>query len=161
MPEPIETKSYCQCGGCDRLLFEERIYSRVEPGPHNGGVGSKESAYFARPFAVRVLTRTKTTTLPADLGGDGIVQITEVAYACSSECLAIVFAMWRYDAKNLELRSLPRRVPPSAVGEDLVELMLGSSWPMPDYPSDEWIDALEREKEEGPYRRFRNGKRVT
>lgn len=136
-------ESYVKCGGCDRFLMEARTLAiRTDA----DGMKWATKQYLFRPWAARVLTRTRSDG-PGIMDDAGhVVKVTEVAHACCVACIEKVVATWSYDVKNVELRALPRdglvHVDLSTLdGRDVVLPVFGFRWPAPEQPSDEWIGA--------------------
>jgi len=135
---PIEVKPYCECGGCGRMLMEQRVMKLVPPTvdeERTGISGWKISRYFFRPWGVQVLTRTKDAA-SAVVGK--AVTITECAYACSRPCIDKVCATWRLDIERLELRAFGKSRF-FQEGPDRFAFLVGEGTP-PAAPSDAWIE---------------------
>lgn len=147
MGKPVEVKPYCECGGCGRMLLEQRVMEIIPPTEdemRRGISGWKKSRYFFRPWGVQVLTRTKDILLPLpastlDAGKIAPISVTECAHACSRECIDKVCATWRFDDKRTELRAFGKHRF-FREGPDLFAFMVGEGAP-PLLPSDAWIEA--------------------
>ncbi len=142
-----EPKAAVMCAGCGRVLLERRVV-----GPWSGDLSvapPQFTEYRARPWAASVLSRTRLigpeNTIPLhEMPIDGPqVQVREVPMVCSRPCLETIVATYAHRTQFAEIH----QPPDIKDGDDYLSHALGSVGPIPDAPSDDWIDPHERTAE--------------
>jgi len=135
-----ESEAICVCAGCDRVLLEKTVVAQTTM---PDGSPATVSEYRARPWAASVLSRTRIIPMSPD-ADPKIIEIREVPMICSRLCFAKIVASYTHRTGAAMAMVY---TPTMKEGDDYLAHVLGSRGPLPDEPSDDWVDPHERDDE--------------